>query len=78
MGDIALWLSMIMIMGIVGGIIYAWASDESVFDLIEIRFFYRLAVLALLLYGIHLGSSIHDHFHSIEDLLQKIETAVNK
>ena len=73
MGDIFLWISLILGMLMVGAFINTLFSEDSIFDIIDSRVFYRLIVLALLCHGIYIGYGIHEHFHSIEDLLQKVE-----
>lgn len=75
-GIAAFVLSGVLIMMFIGAIIQTLFSDESLFDLIESKLFYRLAVLALLLCGIYFGASIRLHLHSIGDSLQKIENTV--
>ena len=69
-------ISIIFGLFLVGAFLNTLFGEDSVFDIIDTRLFYRLFILALLCHGIYLGYSIHTHFHSIEDSLQKIENAM--
>ena len=72
MADFALAISLIIALPVIGAIIYAMVKDEDIFEMITSAFFFRLLVLAILFYGVYLGSSLHTHFHSIENTLEKI------
>lgn len=69
-GDVALGLSVLLILFLIGAAIRTWIKGESsLLDMITTNFFFRIAILALLLYGIHIGVSIQTHFHTIEEII---------
>lgn len=73
MGDIFLWISLILGIFMVGSLINTLFSEDSIWDILDERIFYRIIVIALLCHGLYICYGIHTHFHSVEDLLRKTQ-----